>query len=80
MNDNHADGLLLVAQVFAGHPDATTGRAMGVDRRGIDLALETPGGPGSARVEFTEPIPDNEYPAGVRVAFVRLVRSAREGT
>lgn len=80
MNDNHADGLLIAARVFAGHPDATAARAVSVDRRGIDLQLETPGGPTAGRIEFTEPIPESDYPGGVRVAFVRLVRRARDQT
>jgi heme iron utilization protein len=77
MNANHGDGLLLAARAFAGHPDATAARAERVDQSGIDVRLETPSGPTDARVEFTEPIPDDDYPGGVRVAFVRLVRRAR---
>ena len=77
MNDDHADDLLLAARTFAGHPDATSAQARRVDQRGIDVRLETPSGPTAARIEFTEPIPDDDYPDGVRVAFVRLVRRAR---
>jgi len=77
MNDDHADELLLAARAFAGHPDATAARAERVDHRGIDLRLDTPSGPTAARIEFTEPINEDEYPDGVRVAFVRLVRRAR---
>jgi hypothetical protein len=80
MNDNHADGLLFAARVFAGHPDATAARAVSVDCRGIDLRIEAPGGPAAGRIEFTEPIPESDYPGGVRVAFVRLVRRARDQT
>ncbi|MGH8775446.1 MAG: DUF2470 domain-containing protein [Jiangellaceae bacterium] len=77
MNDDHADELLTVARALAGHRDATTARAEHIDRHGVDLRVETPAGPSTARVEFAEPIGEGEYPDGVRVAFVRLVRRAR---
>jgi hypothetical protein len=77
MNRDHADDLLVAARAFAGHPDVTAARAERVDRRGIDLVIERPGGPTKARVEFTDPIPEDAFPDGVRVAFVRLVRRAR---
>ena len=77
MNDDHADELLLAARAFAGHPDATAVRAEHVDQRGIGLELATPSGSTAARIEFTEPIADDEFPDGVRIAFVRLVRRAR---
>ena len=77
MNDDHANELLAAARALAGHPDATAARAESVDRHGIDLMVETPNGPAEARLEFSEPIPEDSYPDGVRVAFVRLIRRAR---
>lgn len=77
MNDDHSDDLLVAARAFAGHPDATGARAASVDRYGIDLVVETTSGPTAARVEFADPMPEADYPDGVRVAFVRLVRRAR---
>ena len=78
MNHDHAEELLVVARVLAGHPDAVGARAERVDRHGLDLRVEAPEGPTAARVEFAEPIPESDYPDGVRVAFVRLVRRARD--
>lgn len=78
MNHDHADDLLIVARAVAGHPDATGARVERVDRHGLDLRVETPDGPTTSRVEFAEPIPEADYPDGVRVAFVRLVRRARD--
>lgn len=77
MNEDHAHDLLSAARAFSGHPDATAARAERIDRHGIDLQVETPAGQAAARVEFAEPIPEQDYPGGVRVAFVRLVRRAR---
>lgn len=75
LNSDHLDELLLTARAFSGHRDATAARAERVDAGGIDLVLETPGGQAAARVEFGVPIDD--FPAGFRVAFVRLVRLVR---
>jgi putative heme iron utilization protein len=77
INHDHSDDLLVAARAFAGHPDATAARAERIDPHGIDLVVQTPSGPATARVDFAEPIPDADYPDGVRVAFVRLVRRAR---
>jgi putative heme iron utilization protein len=79
MNHDHAAELLTIARALGGHPDATSARVDAVDRHGIDLRIEAPSGPAAARVNFTEPIPEDGYPDGVRVAFVRLARRARTG-
>jgi NADPH-dependent ferric siderophore reductase len=50
--NEHADSLLLVGRILGGHPAATTARAVGVDRRGVDLALDGPDGAVTVRVAF----------------------------
>ncbi len=77
MNADYGDDLLAAARALGGHPDATAARAEHVDRHGVDLAVVTPTGTVTARVDFAEPIPEADYPDGVRVAFVRLARRAR---
>lgn len=76
VNDNHAEDLLVVARAFGGHPDATAARAERVDRAGMDLLLETPGGLEETRVSFTEPVADDET-GGLRTAFAGLALRAR---
>lgn len=76
VNDNHADDLLVLAQTFGGHPEATSARAEHIDGEGIDVVVATPGGAVAARVTFTEPVDDGD-PAGVRAAFADLTRLAR---
>jgi hypothetical protein len=76
LNAHHADELLVTARAFGGHPDATYAHAQRVDRDGIELAIETPRGPATARVAFIEPASDTK-PSGVRRAFLRLAREAR---
>ena len=74
MNEDHADALLAMGQVLAGHTDATAARCARADRYGLDLELETPRGPTSARVGFSEPI---TTPDGLRAATVDLAKRAR---
>jgi heme iron utilization protein len=76
LNDDHADVLLLMAQRLGGHPDATSARARGIDRHGLDLWTATPRGPAPVRLGFTGPV---QRPDGLREACVELARRARSG-
>lgn len=76
VNLRHGDQLLDIARALAGEPDATAARADRIDHRGIDLAIDTPNGERRTRVEFDATLAEDEFPAGVRVAFVRLARRA----
>ncbi len=75
LNADHPDALLLMAQAFSDHSDATSARCTGADRYGLDLDLETPGGRQATRVNFTEKI---DQPNGLRAATVDLARRARQ--
>lgn len=74
LNDDHADALLLMAQAFGGHPDATAARCLRADRYGLDLVLETPRGRAEVRVGFRDPCNAAD---GLRAATVELARRAR---
>lgn len=76
VNDHHPDELLAIARAFGGHPDATSALAERIDPAGMDLVLDTPHGPVSARVGFAEPVADGD-PGELRVAFVDLTDRAR---
>jgi putative heme iron utilization protein len=75
LNEDHADDLLVIARAFGGHPDATAVRAERLDTAGVDLVLDTPDGPATARVDFAEPVTDF-HPTGLRHAFADLTRRA----
>lgn len=75
LNDEHADSLLLVGQVFGARPDATATTAVGADGRGLDLVVQGPDGSTALRAEFAEAVTDV---LGVRVQAVALVAQARE--
>jgi putative heme iron utilization protein len=74
LNADHADALLMIAQALGGYPDATSARCTGIDRRGIDLAVDTPRGRAPARVAFSATLIDSRQ---LRSATVELTRRAR---
>jgi putative heme iron utilization protein len=74
LNEDHADALLVIAHALAGHPDATAARCTGLDRRGLDLTVDTPRGRAPARVAFPDVLDDG---AQLRAATVALTRRAR---
>jgi hypothetical protein len=75
LNEDHADALVAIAQALAGYPDATAARCTGLDRRGIDLTVQTPRGRAPARVAFPAALGER---AELRAATVALTRRARE--
>jgi putative heme iron utilization protein len=74
LNNDHADALLAIAQTLGGYPDATQAQCWGLDRRGIDLTVQTPRGRAPARVAFETPLAESSQ---VRAATVELTRRAR---
>lgn len=75
LNADHSDALLLMAQAFTKHSDATEAKCERADRYGLDLQLVTPEGDKAARVSFTDRI---DKPGGLRAATVDLARRSRE--
>jgi putative heme iron utilization protein len=76
LNADHADALLAMARVLAGHPDATAAECHAIDRHGLDLFVTTPRGFGFGRLPFAEPVSDRD---GLRAATVALARRAFDG-
>jgi heme iron utilization protein len=74
LNADHADALLLIARTLGGYPDATSVSCSRLDRRGIDLELESPRGRAPARVAFPDELTDSSQ---LRAATVELTRRAR---
>ncbi|WP_205697236.1 HugZ family protein [Conexibacter sp. SYSU D00693] len=74
LNDDHADVLLLVAQVLGGYGDAESATCVRADRYGLDLRVKTPRGGAPCRIGFAEPI---TAPDGLRAASVELAQRAR---
>jgi putative heme iron utilization protein len=74
LNEDHADALLAIAQALGGYPDAIAAQCSGVDRRGIDLAVQTPRGRAPARVAFPLALAESSQ---LRAATVELTHRAR---
>jgi heme iron utilization protein len=77
INEDHPDDLLVAVRTLGGQAEATSARAVSVDRHGVDVIVHGPGGECEEELLFGEPIPEDEFPNGIRVAFVRMVREAR---
>lgn len=73
LNADHADSLLLIAQVTGGRSDATSASALGLDRYGLDLLARGDSGAGRVRVPWPSECND---PSEVRAASVALVAAA----
>jgi hypothetical protein len=74
LNGDHAGALLAIARALAGYSDASRAVCTGVDRRGLDLSLDTPRGRAPARVAFAADLTDASQ---LRSATVELTRRAR---
>jgi hypothetical protein len=74
MNDDHADAVLGYAQAFGGHADARSARMTGMDARGFDMAVDTPLGSRSARIDFDHELADAE---DAKQSLIQLAMAAR---
>ncbi len=74
LNDDHAEHMLLVAQVLAGRPDAVSATTTGIDRHGVELVMDLGGETAWSRVSFAAPADDG---MAMRKAVVALVDLAR---
>ena len=75
MNEDHADANLQFVAVLAGLDDASAAAMVGIDRYGVTLRANTPGGPRLARIPFAEPLQAAEQ---ARATLIRLLQQARE--
>lgn len=74
MNADHADSLVLMAQVLGGRADATEAVMTAVDRYGFDVVVSGPNGRAALRLGFDAAV---ATPEAVRPAMIRLVERAR---
>lgn len=75
MNDDHADAVLMYAQVFAGRTQAVSARLVSFDERGMGILCSEPDGETECRVDFDKPLAN----AGeARQMLVNMVDRARQ--
>ena len=75
MNEEHADDLLLFAQVYAGEAGATDARMTDIDAEGITLEATTGEGTETLRIDFESRL---HTPEDAHRALVDMALNARE--
>jgi putative heme iron utilization protein len=74
MNEEHADDLLLFAQVYAGEAGATAARMRDIDAEGITLDVTLTDGEKTLRIDFESPL---HTPEDAHRALVDMALNAR---
>jgi len=74
MNEEHADDLLLFAQVYAGEAGATAARMTDIDAEGITLEATTRDGTETLRINFEDRL---HTPEDAHRALVDMALNAR---
>lgn len=77
MNEDHADAVLLYAQVFAGIQTAIVAQMLKIDANGMDLEVETPELNTTVRVVFDHELKDSE---DAHHTLIDMVKQARQQT
>ncbi|MGF1448844.1 MAG: DUF2470 domain-containing protein [Opitutales bacterium] len=76
MNDDHADSVLLYAQVYGGQAEATAARLLSVDAQGMDIDVDAPQASAQpVRVTFDTPLKDAH---DAHITLVKLSKAARK--
>lgn len=78
MNEDHADAVLLYAQVYGGTPDATAAEMRAIDESGMDVIAQVGGSPLTLRIPFDHPLQDSEDAHQTLIAMVRQARGKQQ--
>lgn len=74
MNEDHADAVLLYAQVFAEVQEATSAQMLSIDAEGMDLTAQVNGEPQPVRIQFDHVLADAEDAHHTLIAMVKQAR------
>ncbi len=77
MNEDHADSVLLYAQVFGEVPDATSATLLVVDPLGMNLTAQVGDQAMPVRVTFDHTLADSEDAHHTLIAMVKQARQAK---
>jgi putative heme iron utilization protein len=77
MNEDHADSVLLYAQVFGSVPDATAATLLAVDPLGMNLTAQRGEESMPVRVNFDHTLVDSEDAHQTLIAMVKQARQAK---
>lgn len=75
MNADHADAVLLYAQVFANSPEAEAAQMQSIDPQGMNLTAQVKGAAVPLRVEFEHELKDSE---DAHYTLIEMVKQARQ--
>lgn len=74
MNEDHANAVVLYAQVFGGVSQASSAQMLAIDAQGMDLTAEVNGETVPVRVQFDHVLADAEDAHQTLIAMVRQAR------
>ncbi len=75
MNQDHADAVLLYAQVFGHATTATAAELLAVDATGMSLTAQIEGNPTAVRVPFEQPLQDAKEAHHVLVDMMKQAKA-----
>jgi putative heme iron utilization protein len=71
MNDDHADAVAGYARRFGNHPDARTARLVSFDANGMDIEVDSAGGPLPVRIAFDHELRDGDDARDTLIAMAK---------
>ncbi|HEY9804841.1 MAG TPA: DUF2470 domain-containing protein [Leptolyngbyaceae cyanobacterium] len=74
MNEDHADAVVLYAQVFGGVNQASSAQMLAIDAQGMDLTAEVNGESIPVRIQFDHVLADAEDAHHTLIAMVKQAR------
>ena len=79
MNKDHADAVLLYAQVFGNATTATAAELLAVDTTGMNLTAQVDGTLTPVRIQFEQPLQDAKDAHHVLVDMMKQAQMAAHG-
>lgn len=74
MNEDHANAVVLYAQVFGGINQASSAQMLAIDAQGMDLTAEVNGESVPVRIQFDHVLADAEDAHQTLIAMVKQAR------
>ena len=75
MNEDHAEAIVLYAQMFGSTPEAETAQLKAIDPQGMDILTQVKGESLPVRVTFDHPLKDAE---DAHHTLIEMVKQARK--
>jgi len=77
MNEDHAEAIVLYAQVFGASPGTERARMLSIDAEGMDLSVEIGGETQGIRINFDHSLQDAE---DAHHTLIDMLKVARKGS